>query len=45
MLRTDEPKAWLRMTEYRGVVSATMIDDSLPINDIFARSMMTLSWA
>ena len=26
-----------RMTEYRGVVSATMIYDSLPINDIFRK--------
>ena len=25
------------MTEYRGVVSATMIYDSLPINDIFRK--------
>jgi hypothetical protein len=37
MLRTDQPKARLRMTEYRGVVSATMIYDSLPINDIFRK--------
>jgi Domain of unknown function (DUF4334)/GXWXG protein len=32
---TDKPQARLRMTEYRGVVSATMIYDALPINDIF----------
>ena len=37
MFRTDQPKARLRMTEYRGVVSATMIYDSLPINDIFRK--------
>ena len=37
MLQTEEPKARLRMTEYRGVVSATMIYDSLPINDIFRK--------
>src|SRR5262249_26800461 len=37
LLRTDEPKARLRMTEYRGVVSATMIYDSLPINDILRK--------
>lgn len=32
---TSEPKARLRMTEYRGKVSATMIYDALPINDVF----------
>ena len=37
VLRTDKPKARLRMTEFRGVVSATMIYDSLPINDIFRK--------
>jgi hypothetical protein len=37
VLRTDRPKARLRMTEYRGVVSTTMIYDSLPINDIFRK--------
>ena len=37
VLRTNQPKARLRMTEYRGVVSATMIYDSLPINDIFRK--------
>jgi hypothetical protein len=37
LLRTEQPKARLRMTEYRGVVSATMIYDSLPINDIFRK--------
>ncbi len=37
LLRTTQPKARLRMMEYRGVVSATMIYDSLPINDAFRR--------
>ena len=32
---TTESKARLRMTEYRGKVSATMIYDALPINDVF----------
>jgi hypothetical protein len=35
LLRTDKPKARLRMTEFRGVTSATMIYDSLPIHDVF----------
>jgi hypothetical protein len=35
MFATDKPKARLRMTQYRGVVSATMIYDALPINDVF----------
>jgi hypothetical protein len=35
ILATVKPQARLRMTQYRGVVSATMIYDSLPINDIF----------
>ncbi len=34
-LETKEPKARLRMMEYRGKVSATMIYDQLPINDMF----------
>jgi hypothetical protein len=33
--RTKKPGARLRMTEYRGVVSATMIYDKHAINDIF----------
>ena len=37
VLRTDQPKARLRMTEHRGVVSAAMIYDFLPINDIFRK--------
>ncbi len=35
LLATAKPQARLRMTEYRGVVSATMIYDSLPVNDVF----------
>ncbi|MFP5021521.1 DUF4334 domain-containing protein [Pseudonocardia phyllosphaerae] len=36
-LATTAPKARLRMTGYRGVVSATMVYDDLPINDVFRR--------
>jgi uncharacterized protein DUF4334/GXWXG protein len=36
-LRTEKPKARLRMTEFRGVTTATMVYDSLPINDVFRR--------
>ncbi len=36
-LRTTRPRARLRMTEYRGVVSATMVYDDLPILDVFRR--------
>jgi hypothetical protein len=32
---TRRPTARLRMTEFRGVVTATMIYDSLPIHDMF----------
>lgn len=35
LLATRKPRARLRMTEYRGVVSATMVYDALPINDVF----------
>jgi hypothetical protein len=35
LLRTSRPRARLRMTEYRGVVSATMCYDSLPVHDVF----------
>ena len=35
LLKTEESKARLRMMEYRGKVSATMIYDYLPINDVF----------
>jgi hypothetical protein len=37
LLRTGRPKARLRSTEFRGVVSATMIYDTLPILDVFRR--------
>jgi len=37
VLQTEQPKARLRMTEYRGVLSATMIYDALPINDVFRK--------
>src|SRR5689334_8744911 len=36
-LQTRAPKARLRTTRYRGVDSATMIYDNLPINDVFRR--------
>ena len=35
LLRTERPQARLRLTEFRGVSTATMIYDALPINDIF----------
>ena len=35
LFATIKPAARLRMTEYRGVTSATMIYDALPINDVF----------
>lgn len=35
LIASSKPHARLRMTEYRGVVSATMIYDALPINDVF----------
>jgi hypothetical protein len=37
LLTTSESRARLRMTEYRGVLSATMIYDQLPTNDIFRK--------
>lgn len=37
ILRTRKPAARLRMTEYRGVMTATMIYDALPINDVFRK--------
>jgi len=37
LLLTRQSQARLRMVEYRGKVSATMIYDSLPINDHFHR--------
>lgn len=35
VLRTRAPKARLRTTRYRGVDTATMLYDQLPINDVF----------
>ncbi|MBT9312753.1 DUF4334 domain-containing protein [Leptothoe kymatousa] len=35
LLKTEESQARLRMMDYRGKVSATMIYDYLPINDAF----------
>lgn len=37
VLRTRLPRARLRTTRYRGVDTATMIYDQLPINDVFRR--------
>jgi hypothetical protein len=37
VLRAHGPKARLRTTRYRGVDTATMIYDQLPINDVFRR--------
>jgi len=37
LLQTRAPKARLRTTRYRGVDTATMIYDQLPINDVFRR--------
>src|SRR5262249_18256937 len=37
LVGTDEPRARLRMTEYRGKVSATMIYDDLPVLDVFRK--------
>jgi hypothetical protein len=37
LLRTTKARARLRMMEHRGKVSATMIYDYLPINDVFRR--------
>jgi hypothetical protein len=37
LLGTRTPKARLRTTRYRGVDSATMVYDQLPINDVFRR--------
>jgi hypothetical protein len=37
LLRTSKPTARLRMTEYRGVVTATMCYDALPIHDAFRK--------
>lgn len=37
LVGTSKPTARLRMTEYRGRVSATMIYDAKPINDVFRK--------
>ena len=37
MLKTEKSKARVRMMEYRGKLSATMIYDYLPINDTFRK--------
>ena len=37
LLATRKPKARLRLTDYRGKTSATMIYDDLPINDVFRK--------
>lgn len=37
LVRTAQYKARLRMTEYRGRLSATMIYDDKPINDVFRK--------
>ena len=37
ILKTEDSKARIRMMEYRGKVSATMIYDYLPINDVFKK--------
>ena len=37
MLRTKQPRARLRLTEVRGKLTATMIYDGLPINDVFVK--------
>ncbi len=35
LLTTTRPRARLRMTEHRGVVTATMTYDALPVDDVF----------
>ena len=37
LLHTDEPKARLRTVEHRGVATAAMVYDALPIIDVFRR--------
>lgn len=37
VVKTEKPAARLRMMEYRGVVSGTMVYDALPVNDHFRR--------
>jgi hypothetical protein len=36
-MATGRPTARLRLTQYRGVVTATMCYDALPINDVFRK--------
>jgi hypothetical protein len=37
LMSTAKPQARLRMTEFRGVCTATMVYDRQPINDVFRR--------
>lgn len=37
LLKTEQSQARLRMMEHRGKISATMIYDHLPINDVFRK--------
>ncbi len=37
LLKTKDSKARLRMTEFRGTISATMIYDEKPIHDVFRK--------
>ena len=37
LFQTRRSRARVRMTEYRGKLSATMIYDALPINDVFRK--------
>lgn len=37
LMATARPTARLRLTQYRGVVTATMCYDALPINDVFRK--------
>jgi hypothetical protein len=37
LMRTTKPRARIRMMEHRGKISAAMIYDFLPINDVFRR--------
>jgi hypothetical protein len=37
LISTTRPRARLRLTEYRGVVTATMCYDALPVNDAFRK--------
>ncbi len=37
LFATRKPRARMRMTEYRGKCTATMVYDGLPINDVFVK--------